>query len=451
MASISVLGIGSGMDLNGLLDQLKAAERQKLQPIAQQKQVNQAKISAYGKIESALSAFQDAVKKLNDPASYRGVQSNVAGSSVVAAASSNAPTGSYSVNVTGRAQAYSIASQGIADKTTQLGGGMVSFTFGNGETLDIEIDPTRSSLEQVRDAINRANGGVQASIVNDGSGEPHRLVFSSTTTGTEAGITSIDFTGDLAAAMPALDSATEIQAQNAALTVNGISITSQTNRVEGAIQGVTLDLQEVGASTVEVSRDSELTETAIKDFVKAYNNLQTTMADLTRFGGEGGVSGQLLGDPALRTVQQRLRNVMAGGVEDGAMRMLRDVGIDLELDGKLKLDETKLSELTATRMTDLQNFFAGENTAGGLSGALNTSIEQLLRDDGPLKNSKSGLEANNRRLDDRFMRMEDSIDRTIERYRTQFAQLDSMVARMNSTSAYLMQQFDIMNAQLARK
>ena len=163
------------------------------------------------------------------------------------------------------------------------------------------------------------------------------------------------------------------------------------------------------------------------------------MADLTRFGGEGGVSGQLLGDPALRTIQQRLRNVMAGGVEDGAMRMLRDAGIELEIDGKLKLDESKLSELTANRMVDLQNFFAGANTAGGLSGALNTSIEQLLRDDGPLKNSKSGLEANNRRLDDRFSRMEESIDKSIERYRTQFAQLDSMVARMNSTSAYLMQ------------
>lgn len=451
MASISVLGIGSGMDLNGLLDQLKAAERQKLQPIVQQKQVNQAKISGYGKIESALSAFQDAVKKLNDPATFRGVQSSVAGSSVLAAASSSAPTGSYAVNVTSRAQSYSIATQGVADKAAQLGGGMVSFTFGNGETLDIEIDPTRSSLEQVRDAINRANGGVQASIVNDGSAEPHRLVFSSTTTGTDAGITSIDFTGDLAAAMPAMDTATEIQAQNASLTVNGIGITSQTNRVEGAIQGVTLDLQELGASTVEVGRDSELTETAVKDFVKAYNNLQSTMADLTRFGGEGGVSGQLLGDPALRTIQQRLRNVMAGGVEDGAMRMLRDAGIELEIDGKLKLDESKLSELTANRMVDLQNFFAGANTAGGLSGALNTSIEQLLRDDGPLKNSKSGLEANNRRLDDRFSRMEESIDKTIDRYRNQFAQLDNMVARMNSTSAYLMQQFDIMNAQLARK
>lgn len=451
MASISVLGIGSGMDLNGLLDQLKAAERQKLQPIVQQKQVNQAKISAYGKIESALSSFQDAVKKLNDPASYRGVQSSVAGSSVTAAAGSNAPTGNFSVNVNSRAEAYSIASEGNADKTSQLGGGMVSFSFGNGETLDIEIDPTRSSLEQIRDAINNANGGVQASIVNDGSAEPHRLVFSSTTTGTDAGLASIDFSGDLAASMPALDTTTENQAKNASLSVNGIAITSQTNRVEDAIQGVTIDLQEVGSSTVTVSRDTELTETAITDFVKTYNNLQSTMAELTRFGGEGGVSGQLLGDSALRSIQQRLRNTMAEGVGDGAMRMLRDVGIDLEIDGKLKLDETKLSELTASRMTDLQTFFAGTSTASGLSGSLNSQLEQMLRSDGALLNSKQGLEANNKRLDDRFTRMEESIERTVDRYRTQFSQLDSMVARMNSTSTYLMQQFDLMNAQMGRK
>ncbi|TRW48831.1 flagellar filament capping protein FliD [Aliidiomarina halalkaliphila] len=449
MASISALGIGSGMDLNGLLDQLKAAERQKLQPITQQKRVQQAKISAFGKLESALTNFREAAAKLNQSATFNGVSSQVSGSAVKAAAGSNAPVGTFSVNVTQRAQAYSIATAGVADQSAQLGGGSVNFTLGNGDAVSIEIDPAKSSLTDIRNAINQSNSGVQASIVNDGSGTPYRLVMSSAQTGTEAAITSIDFGGDLNGQLN-LDANTEIAARNAELNVNGVAITSQSNRVEGAIQGVTLDLEEVGAATVNITRDTELTTDAIKDFVKSYNTLQKTMADLTRFGGEGGTNGELLGDSTLRTVQQRLRSVMSAGVSEGDMRMLRDVGIDMKLDGTLELNEAKLGELTSSNMTGLTEFFAGSSRDTGLAGKLNSSVGLLLQSDGPIKNSTKGLQDSMRRLDLRFERMEDSIDRTIERYRSQFAQLDSMVARMNSTSSYLMQQFDIMNAQLGR-
>lgn len=449
MASISVLGIGSGMDLNGLLDQLKAAERQKLQPIAQQKQVQQAKISAYGKLESALTNFREAAAKLNQSATFQGVSSQVSGSAVKAAASSTAPVGTFQVNVTQRAQAYSVATAGVADQSANLGGGSIDFTLGNGDSVSIAIDPEKSSLTDIRNAINQSNSGVQASIVNDGSGTPYRLVMASTQTGTEAGITAIDFGGDLNGQLN-LDANTEIEARNAQLNVNGVAITSQSNRVEGAIQGVTLDLEELGAATVNVTRDTELTTGAIKDFVKSYNTLQKTMADLTRFGGEGGANGELLGDSTLRMVQQRLRSVMSSGVAEGDLRMLRDVGIDMKLDGTLELNEAKLGELTGSNMTALTAFFTGTSADTGLAGKLNSSVGLLLQSDGPIKNSTQGLQDSMRRLDLRFERMEDSIDRTIERYRTQFSQLDTMVARMNSTSSYLMQQFDIMNAQLGR-
>lgn len=448
MASISALGIGSGMDLNGLLDQLAAAERQKLQPITQQKQAQQAKISAYGRLESALSTFQDAAAKLNKAETFQGVSSAVAGSSVNAAASPTAPIGSYQVNVIDRAEAYSVATAGVASQTDNLGGGTISLSLGNGDTLDVAIDPAQSSLQNIRDAINTANGGVQASIVNDGSGTPYRLVLSSLETGTDAAISNIDF-GALGAEL-ALDPATEQQAQNAMLNVNGITITSQSNRVEGAIQGVTLDLQEEGSSTVSITRDTELTQTAVTEFVEKYNNLQSVMADLTRFGGEGGNSGQLLGDSTLRTVQQRMRSIMGEGVGEGNMRMLRDVGIELQLDGKLSLDESKLNDLTANNMNDLTTFFAGTTAGGGLSGKIDVSITQLLQSDGPIKNTTQGLQDSMRRLDDRFVRMEESIEKTIDRYRTQFSQLDSMIANMNSTSNYLMQQFDMLNAQMGR-
>lgn len=450
MASISALGIGSGMDLNGLLDQLRSAERQKLQPLNIQKQTNQAKISAFGRVEGALNQFKDAMAKLNEPAAFQGVTSSVAGENVKAAASSSAAVGTYNIAVASLASNYSIASQGLADKDAQLGGGTIDFTFGNGETLEITIEPGKSSLEQIRDAINKADGGVQASIVNDGSGTPHRLVFASKTTGTEAAITDLTFNGDLAAEL-STDSTTEVTAKNAVLTVNGIAIQSQSNRVEGAIQGVTLDLSDEGSASVVVARDTEATEKAVNDFVKAYNNLQTVMTDLTKFNGAEENNGRLLGDSALRTVQSRIRSVVTSGVDEGAMRMLRDVGIEFELNGRLKVNDDELRNAVQNNIAGLQQFFVGSEGSQGFSARVEQTVSQLLNDQGPIKNSITGLQASQKRIDERFQRMEISIDRTIERYRAQFAQLDTMVAQMNSTSSYLMQQFDIMNAQLGRK
>ena len=153
----------------------------------------------------------------------------------------------------------------------------------------------------------------------------------------------------------------------------------------------------------------------------------------------------------MRTVESRLRGVLSGGVGQGELRMLSDIGITLQRDGTLKLDEEKMSGLVAANPQALANFFAGENKAGGLSGKLGETLDQVLRDRGLLDNAKRGLESRITGLKDRHERMERSIEQTIQRYRVQFGQLDAMIANMNQVSDYLFQQFDIMNAQLGRK
>ncbi|MFQ3788090.1 flagellar filament capping protein FliD [Halomonas sp. A29] len=453
MATISSLGIGSGLDLNGLLDQLNAAERKKLEPIKIQQKSHQAKISAYGKLQSALTKLQEAAAKLNDSKFFQNVSSNVTGSGVKAAAKSDAPPGRYSVNVTQLATAQSIAAGGVESRTSQLGGGTVSLTLGSGAPIDIAIAPGKSSLEDVRKAINDSKSGVTATIVNDGSGSPHRLVITSNKTGTEAAVTAT-FSGGLEEHL-GTTLETVVEAKNASLSVNGIAITSQTNRVEGAIQGVTLDLEEVTAegssNTVVVERNTLAIREAVSGFVKAYNELRSTTSELTRFNADTGAAGELLGDSALRTVESRLRGVLSGGVGEGQFRMLSDIGITLQRDGTLKLDEEKMSEIVANDPQALSAFFAGENKAGGLAGKLNETLDQVLRDRGLLDNAKRGLESRITGLKDRHERMERSIEQTIQRYRVQFGQLDAMVASMNQVSDYLFQQFDIMNAQLGRK
>nr|WP_297457447.1 flagellar filament capping protein FliD [uncultured Halomonas sp.] len=464
MASISSLGIGSGLDLNGLLDQLESAERQKLAPIVAQQKSYEARISGFGKLESALDAFKEAAAKLADVEGFQAVSSATSGDSFTVSSGTSAVPGRYQIEITQLAQAQSLASDGVADQTAQLGAGTLTITMGTGdaaETLTVDIADGESSLEAVRDAINAENGGVTASIINDGSANPYRLVLTSDKTG-EATTMTVSATGSTQLTdLLAYDSATgtgamteTVAAQNAELSVNGIDIVSESNRVEGALQDVTLNLTattEAGSpETLTVSRDTEQISDDIKSFVEAYNSLKKTMDELTAFNGPDAASGVLLGNNTMRSVESQLRVVIGGSVE-GELNLLSEVGIELTLDGTLELDEETLEELVNDDLDSLSTFFSGGPDGEGLADRLDTTLTEMLGDDGLLANATSGLETTIEALDKRYERTEDSIATTVERYRVQFAEMDMLVAQMNSTMSYLSQQFDAMNAQLGRE
>lgn len=450
MSGITSLGIGSGLDLSGLLDQLKDAEREKLAPIVRQRQSYESKISAFGQLEGRLAQLRDAADAMRDPALFERVTTNTEGAAVNAAAGSSAAAGSYDVNVTDLAKAYSIATQGIADKQSPLGAGTVSLTLVNGDSLEVTLQAGASSLEDLRDAINAENGGVRASIINDGGASPHRLVLASATTGTEAAIASVDF-GALAAEL-SLDAATEVEAVNASLTVNGVVVSSQTNQIEEAIQGVTLTLSETGQASVEVSSDTDGIKEEIKKFISAYNSFNQIAKSLTSYNAETGQSGQLMGNATLRNVQSGLRSIMTGSVSaEGVSGTLSTMGIELQLNGSFKVNDEKLDQLLQQSPEQLQAFFAGGDQSDGLAGLMEERLDQMLGSKGLMDNATNGLKTSIASLEQRYQRMESSIEATIERYRVQFTQLDGLIANMNSTSNYLAQQFDMMNAQLGRK
>lgn len=465
MATITSLGVGSGLDLTGLLDQLQAAERGKLAPITLQKKQQQAKISAYGQLQTSLNSFQDALAKLNDPKLYQSLSANVRGDAIKATTSASSLPGSYRVEVSQLATSGTLASTRVTDRDTSLdlqGATAIRLGFGGGDSFDIDIAPG-SSLSAIRDAINaNKDAGVNATIINDGQG--YRLALSSKNTGADASIASfsfVDTSQDSAVTVAGPfgeDTATKRAGEDAALTVNGISISSANNQIEGAIQGVTLNLAELSiadgetaTSTINVERDTLKQREAINGFVKAFNDLKGTIGKLTSFSGDAETAGELVGDNTVRTIEGRLRSVLTGGIEGGELSTLSQLGITLQRDGKLEVDDAKLSDLVANNPQALSDFFAGDTTANGMAGKLNTTVEQMLGNNGVVKLAISGAENRVKSLDERFERMEVTIERTISRYRTQFGQLDAMVAQMNSMSSYLTQQFDALDAQLGRK
>ena len=445
MASITALGVGSGLDLNGLVEQLKAAEKQKLVPILEQQSAQKTKISAYGRLESAMDRVKTSIAALNDASTFNQQKSTVTGDGVLATAGETANAGRYEITVTQLARSGSAASNSVdLDQELTEEDATLTLEFGAGDTqtsYDVAIS-AGSTLADVRDQINAdKESGVTASIVNDGTG--YRLALSSKETGEDASLESFSGLASLT-----MDADTQRSGQNAELDVNGIAITSKSNRVEEAIQGVTLDLTAASGDpvTLVIERDEESLRGAINEFVKNYNEMKSTVGRMTAYNGEGETSGELVGDRTVRTIENRLRRDITDNLGTGDITRLSQLGIAIDEKGRLQVDEDKLGDAIANNPEGLSEFFAGDTKEDGFAGRLNTTLESITAEDGIIQSSVTSAEQRVESLDVRKLRMEASIERSTERYRKQFGQLDGLISQMNSMSSYLSQQFSMLGS-----
>jgi flagellar hook-associated protein 2 len=450
MTSISALGVGSGLDLNGLLDDIKQDESKQLAPIAARKSSYEAKISAYGALKSALADFQDAAHALTEPSAFQAVASSVTGDALTATTNNTTPPGDYQIDVTQRAQASSVATLGVADDTADLGAGTIDFTLADGRTLSVSVEAGHSSLADIRDAINDQNGGVRASIINDGGDQPYRLVLRASATGEEAAVSDIAFGGDLQGSLQ-LDDATRQQGTDAKATINGIDVRSASNRIEDAIQGVTLDVTGTGSATLQVTRDEDAIRDGVHQFVDAYNKLVDSLDKMTSYDADSQQAGILLGDSTTRTVASNLQRTLGSAIDNGgAFSVLSDAGISLQLDGTLEVDDDQLQKAITEQPGAVRGLFAGAAGGEGMAGKVDDLIGKMTDDQGLIGNATDSLNQSIDQVNERYSAAQKRIDATLARYRKQFSQLDSMIANMKSTSSYLTQQFDALSATLSQ-
>lgn len=393
--ALSSPGIGSNLDVNSIVTQLMAVESKPLTTLAKKEAAFQSKLSAYGSLSGALSGFQSAVSALNNPSKFQSFTASSSDSTIATStAASTAVAGSYSLNVTQLAQAQTISSAGQTNTTAMIGDGTsttLTFQFGtiSGGTLTdgiysgatftqdaeqstgtVTIDSTNNSLQGIRDAINKANIGVTATIVSDGSATPHHLVLTSKETGATSSmkitVTGNADIGNLLAYDPVgTQNMTQgTAAQSAALTVNGISITSKKNTVTDAIQGVTLNLLKAGTSTVSVVRDTASVKAAVNGFVKAYNDINKTLKSLTGYDAATKTGGPLIGDATTRTIETRIRQAINTSISEltGSFKTLSDIGVTFQKDGTLAVDSTKLDNAVANNLQDVSALFAAMGT-----------------------------------------------------------------------------------------
>ncbi|MBS64210.1 flagellar filament capping protein FliD [Salinisphaera sp.] len=465
MAITSSLGIGSGLDLSSLLDGLRSSEQQRLVPLQRQASSYNTKLSAYGTLQSSLANFQTAAEALGKASLYEGVKTTTDSDAFKAVANEKADPGSYSIEVQQLARSQSLVSAGQAGVDDKIGsGGKITLSLGDGagnvsETVDIDLADADSSLSGIRDAINAADIGVNASIVNDGSGTPYRLVLSSNTTGTasQISVSVAENNGDGSTPLGDLlnyDSTAgsgamnqTVAARDAKLSVNGIEIVSQTNRVEEAIEGVTLTLSKTTSEpqSLTATRDTDSVKAALDRFVKAYNSVNTLSDKLTAFDSEKEISGVLLGDSTARTAETRVRGALNTAISGGAFSSLAEIGVSLQRDGTMKIDDEKLDKALANNLADVGQLLAGKDESGGLSKVLVSTLDAVAGEQGLLQSASNGMKTRIDNLTESMEREQESIDSTIARYQKQFVQLDSIMASINSTSNYLTQQFASLN------
>lgn len=439
MAAISSPGIGSGLDINGLIGALMAAERLPLGGMNSRKEELNADLSAYGRLKGAISDFKSAMGSLGaiDKFSINAASSSN-DSIFTVGASSTAVPGSYSIDFSDNgtnqlAQAHKLSSLDFADTSSSIAAsGTLRIDVG-GNSFDVVIDASNDSLDGIKNAINAAadNTGVTATVITVDSGS--RLLLSSDKTGAANSVTLSDVSGNVAAT---LGMTTVAAAQDAVFLLDGNQVTSASNTVTGAIEGVTIELNALGAAgtteTLTVSRDIDAVKENVQAFVDAYNDLRGMIGYLSK--------GDLQGDNTLISIQSEMRNIFntAPTGLNTSLKFLSEVGIKTTRTGDLELDTAVLNEKLAEDFNGVAELFANDDQ--GYAFRFEALADKQLAIDGIIDTREDGINARIDRLDTQIENFEYRMTLTEARYRAQFTALDGLLSSMQSTSSFLAQQ-----------
>jgi flagellar hook-associated protein 2 len=403
MATITALGTGSGLDLEAIISKFMQVERQPLQAISTQKSAFQSKISAFGTVKSALTTFQSSVSALSSASKFNAQKATSSDESIFKATTDGSATvGSFDLTVSQLAKSQKLASSGFASSSTTVGTGTLTISFGtytpdDGDSLTtgdntftanpdksdltITIDSSNNTLSGIRDAINAADGDVTATIVNNGS--TSQLVVTSKDSGevntlkisvddddgndtNTSGLSQLAY--DPTASASSGKNMSEIQAaKNALLTIDGISIEKSSNVIEDAVDGLTLTLlktTDVGETvSLDIESDIDTIKASVQSFVDAYNKLNSTFKDLTKFNEDDKTkNGKLIGDATLRTISFQIKQVLTNSIGSGSLSTLSDVGVSFDDGGNLTLDTDKLSEVIESDFSGIAKLFSANAT-----------------------------------------------------------------------------------------
>ncbi|MBB5428135.1 flagellar hook-associated protein 2 [Paraburkholderia atlantica] len=435
-------------------------------------------ISAYGTLSAGLSALQAAVLPLSDGDTLNTFSTTLSGTGVTATAAAGAVAGSYSLNVAQVATSQVLTSAGYGASTNLASGSATMTLTVNGQTSTISLNSSNSTIAGIASAINSANDnpGVTATVVTGADGA--HLVLQSKSTGGSSGISiaindsnSSDDLNKLAVTTTAggsISSASDLTgtdssgntinpsqstisgsgwtqtqaAQDSYFTLGGVGVSSSTNSVKTALSGVTLNLTAAAVGTTQtltIAQDTSAESTAINNFVTVYNTLVTTMASLTAYNATSTSQGVLLGDSTLSMIQNQLAKIVGGGVGSGSSKTTLDaIGISLQADGTLSVDNTTLSNALQNNQSVVASLF---NPTNGIAAQLDDNVTNYTSSGGIIQNRTDAINADLKSLTNQQTTLTAWQAQLTSMYTAQFTALNTLMSTMNNNSQYLTQLF----------
>ena len=450
MPSISSPGIGSGLDISGIVSKLVALERQPLVQLQKAASSAQSRLSLYGQVKSQLSTLEDAAQKLGSSDAWTGM---TVSSSNPAAISANAAPGSspagFSVEVTALAK-----KQVTVVAPGQLGNGSLTlhswatgaFVSEGGAAVTITIDDSANTLAAIASNINSSASGVEAMVVQSAEGE--RLVLRSTQTGADYGF-DVSFVptdggqGQEGADLSFTTLPPTQPAQDARFLVDGLEFKSSSNSVAEALPGVSLKLTQVTTAPVEIKleQDKEAMKKSIQALVDAYNTVNSTLANAMKYNPETKSAAPLQGDSTAVGLQGALRSLMRTELSGQSFERLQDLGISFQSNGSLAVNSSKL-EAALDKPADLKDFFAS-STSGPLRGfglQVADFVKNALSSDGRVTVRTEALQAGIKRNSSDQELVNVRAERMQARLLEVYNAMDTKVGRLNSINNYVSQQ-----------
>jgi flagellar hook-associated protein 2 len=453
MPSISSAGLGSGLDVNGLVSQLVAAERAPLQQRITRHEIDvTTSLSALGSLKGALAAFKAALEPLRSLDSFRARKATTGDEKIfTVSAGATAQPGSYSIEVVEIAKAHQLSSAGfVGGSAAVVGAGTLTLTLGTTSTA-VTIDSTNNTLAGIVSAINAKsdNPGILATLVHGVDGS--HLVLTSNKTGATNAIKVTQSGGDgglsqLVYDPPTTTNLTELApAQNASIRmqgVDGIEHSSPSNVITTAIDGVTITLKSKLPGTqvaLDVAYDTATAADRVNKFVKEYNALQAQVARLRSYNPDTKAAGPMLGDPLLNGIESQIRRGLNDTISglSGTYQSLASIGIKTTASGALEVDSAKLKTALESNFDAVGAIFASTE---GVAARLYTQLEKRLASTAEVESRTTSLNGSLKQIAKDKVALDLRMAQIEARYRKQFTALDSLLSKLQSTSSYLAQQ-----------
>jgi flagellar hook-associated protein 2 len=434
---LQIDGISTGIDTTALIAAISAAAAAPRTALLERIEDYEAKQDKIAGLVSLIGDMEDALDDIADIGDFRSFAATYAeNDSFSASVDGDAVAGSYDIEVNSLAKAEMEISQGYASKSTEgdLGTGTMAVTYAGSTTnVTLTSDMTMSEVAAEVDDID----GLTAYVMDTGDAStPYRLVIQGDDEGS-ANTVSVDTSGLSGGTAPSFTES--VSASDAEVTVNGITITADSNTVTDAVPGLTLDLTEVTTSaiTVTVAADPEAIEAKVQTFVDAYNAVLSYVDVNSVFDSDEGIRGPFVGETSVKRVVNGLRSVLGEEFSDLGQDYdaLSLVGISTNSDDELEIDSDLFQDLLNDEPDQIADLFTG---ADGFIEAMIAKVDVYTDStDGSLAIRQDTLEARIDDMEDQVDVYDRRLDRMNARLRSQFTAMETLVGTMNGTGQYL--------------